>query len=709
MVAVDALDTIRRLSQYRPFERGGASALEAQEDLLLAAIAEVGGSVESVAEARDAVSLFNLTLDEVEIARALDSLAKAGAVEREGGQFVLTAAEAERLAAVAAESGAVADAAIAEWLSGIAERFPGLSESEEVCLRTDLDAYLRAVIQRHGAEAALLLYPDDPVAERLYGDLEEMGTGFLGTASRRVEEIRQYALHEFIRRPTDVQRRFLAQNLSTGYFWTVLSIDPEGARLVQELARGQRVYLDTNFVFRLLGIQGPRHIRPAELLLDRTSEAGYEVAVTRWTIDELQRRLKASRDYLRQNAVPPSEYASLAADAASDDDFVTFYWRRVKDEPGLSVDDFLAYYEQVEDHLKAHGILVRDEGCTAVDQRKDDIGAEVSLLERVLDYGRKEPLKEGQRRWRPTRTLEHDAKHRLLIERRRGDGHRTFANANSWFMTYDSLMPRYDYHARRGSSALPFCVTAGSWFQVVEAFKPKSDDLGAALADLLASPYVRYRRTLSKGTAQAIAARTHMYRGGTPELAARVFMDTAALEDIEQAATPEEQTEKIDNALIAATQEMREEARRAKAQAEDARERARQREEAAETAVRASEQRRLDELEREKALRDEAVRNEAARGTSAVEHAKANAQRAQDEQRERYEQELADARDEASAQAEEARRAQRRIRLVAIFGVVLALAFVAGLAFGFGIVWGVVSASAILITVVGGLRGLAGP
>ncbi|HEY5195070.1 MAG TPA: hypothetical protein VIJ39_14530 [Solirubrobacteraceae bacterium] len=141
-----------------------------------------------------------------------------------------------------------------------------------------MDAYLRAVIQRHGAEAALLLYPDDPVAERLYGDLEEMGTGFLGSASQRVEEMRQYALHEFIRRPTDIQRKFLAQNLSTGYFWTVLSIDPEGARLVQELVRGQRVYLDTNFVFRLLGIQGPRHIRPAELLLERTGEAGYELA-----------------------------------------------------------------------------------------------------------------------------------------------------------------------------------------------------------------------------------------------------------------------------------------------------------------------------------------------------------------------------------------------------------------------------------------------
>ena len=40
------LATIRKLSQYRPFERGGQSALEAQEDLLLAALAEAGGALE---------------------------------------------------------------------------------------------------------------------------------------------------------------------------------------------------------------------------------------------------------------------------------------------------------------------------------------------------------------------------------------------------------------------------------------------------------------------------------------------------------------------------------------------------------------------------------------------------------------------------------------------------------------------------------------
>jgi len=299
------LATIRKLSQYRPFERGGRDALEAQEDLLLAALAEAGGSLEGVKGCRAAVStLFNLRLDEIEVSRALNSLIEAKTVLRDGGLFRLSGAEQERLEELAIRSVAVAEKALTEWIADVRERFPGLSEEEEEFLRSDLDAYLRVVLQRHGTEAALVLYPDEAEAQRLYEDLEDLGFDFLERRPSRLDHIRQFAFSQFMRTPTDAQRAFLSQNLNTGYFWTVLSIDPEGARLVQDIAQGQRVYLDTNFLFRLLGIQGPRYIRPAEILLERTQSTGYETCVTPWTIEELQRRLKASRDFLKRVSSP---------------------------------------------------------------------------------------------------------------------------------------------------------------------------------------------------------------------------------------------------------------------------------------------------------------------------------------------------------------------------------------------------------------------
>jgi len=55
--------------------------------------------------------------------------------------------------------------------------------------------------------------------------------------------------------------------------------------------------------------------------------------------------------------------------------------------------------------------------------------------------------------------LEHDAKHRLLVERLRGDGTVGFSNARCWFLTRDTKLPRYALATLDGSHVdLPFCV-----------------------------------------------------------------------------------------------------------------------------------------------------------------------------------------------------------------------------------------------------------
>lgn len=496
-----------------------------------------------------------------------------------------------------------------------------------------------------------------------------------------------------MRNPTDAQRAFLSQNLSTGYFWTVLSIDPEGARIIQKLAAGQRVYLDTNFIFRLLGIQGPRRVRPAEILLERTQAAGYETCVTPWTIGELKKRLLASRDFLKQYSVPPSEYAMLAADATSDDEFVTLYWRRVREEPGLKVDDFLGYYDEVETHLVAKNVPTRSEGCDAVANRHKDIASDVMILDRVTHSGRQRPLK----------TLQHDVMHRLLIEKRRGDSNRTFATAGAWFLTYDSVLPRYDNMARKGTNGLPFCVSAGSWFQVVEAFNPKSGDLGQVLVDLLASPYVRYRRTLSKESAQAIVARTHLHADGTPELAARVFMNTAALEQIETTDDTSDQAERIDNALIAAAQEVQEEAQLAKEHAQEARAQAVQAEAEAAERVKEVERQRVEAIERERMLRDEAIRNEEVRSQEAVRNEAARSEVREQNLEAQHLNALEAAKRQLVRQEAITRRTRRRLRLGVVFAIAVVALLLAGLAVGLAVTWGYVVGVGVLVGIAAGV------
>jgi predicted nucleic acid-binding protein len=606
----DSLLTIWRLSQYRPFERGGASAREAIDDLIKAGLAENGGSCETLTECVDVLhTLFRINLDEVEVARSIGDLVKSGCVLRTGGRYEVSPEELVRLEAVAAESEALATEALLEWRAWLTSTWPHLNPDQLRDLEDDLRLFLHRVLSRHGIEAVLLLYPEEEEAQRLYDDLEKEGVSFIPDRDWLGQfgaDIRLAALSHFVRRPTDAQRRYLAQNLNTAYMGMLLSIDPEAAEAVREVSAGQVVYLDTNFLYRLLGIQGPRHVRPAERVLELSKEAGYRMAVTPWTVAEFRRSLDGARSFLKRYPLAPDEYAAVAAEATSDEDFITAYWRQVRGHH-VEVDDFVAYYEKVESHLGALGVEVVDNGCVAVERDTEQLDEESVVLERVLLPRYKHP-----------ELVAHDVKHRMLVKRLRGSGHRTFSTAGFWFLTHDSALPRYDHAASDRDGSLPFCVSMGAWFQIVNAFRPRSDDFDQTLADVLASPYVRYRRELSKRAVQAVVARVRMYEGATPDLAAAVFMDSITMGKVEQDADSPETIEAVDNAIIKAAQDAQESARLAQESAIRERERAEALEQESLTTLREAEAKHELALQNERQLKEQAVQAESDRRERAL-------------------------------------------------------------------------------------------
>jgi hypothetical protein len=667
------LAAVRRLDQYRPFEKGGATAREAVDELVLAFLAENDGKVSSIEECVDiGKTLFTVNLHEVEVARSLQDLLKSERIEDQDG-FRLVEGEQQRLDKVAQETASVRDQAVQEWREYLLGQWPGLKEEQLRQLEADLDRFLCQVLYRQGSEAALLLYPDLPEAQAAYEELENMGMDFLPNISDpEVRAIRSVAFSHLIRRPTPTQKLWLGQQLNTTYFWRVISIDPEGAQLIRELATGQRVYLDTNMIYRLLGVQGPRYVRPAETIVKTTQEVGYECCVTSWTVREFRASLKRASDFLKMYPLP----TDLLAEATSDDDFVTAYWRRVKDS-GLKVQDFVAHFEEVESNLESFGIRIVDDGCTAVEQQTEEIENQTAILGQVL-FGR----------YRSPEPIAHDVKHRLLIRQLRGSSDRRFANAGFWFLTFDSVLPRYDVHARReDGTTLPFCVSAGSWFQIVEGFRPKTDDSLQLLADLLASPYVRYHRELSKDAAQAIAARVALHQGGDPRLAAKIMMNSALTEEIE-AVEGDERTALIDKAIVAAAEQAQDDARDAKLAAERARQQAQAVSDEARKEIQESDHRHAAEL------RDKDERIEAARRDEAE-----RAEKMLADERQRHSEAIERERERGEAAEHEAQRQRRRNRRLLVVVVAVAVAIAGVLALGLSGFWAIV----LVVSVVVGL------
>lgn len=330
---------------------------------------------------------------------------------------------------------------------------------------------------------------------------------------------------------------------------TVLTLDADASRLVQERVKGHRVYLDTNFLYALLGLAGPAtETLSAARLLELTKELGYDLAVTQWTVDELRTSLRAAERRLNRLPLPRQDLAELMAMKAGESAITKAYWMKYR-HTGIRPKDFFEFYSHVETLLKQYGIEVVTEGCIAVDQNREAINHQLVLLDRFLGGRDKGDL-----------LKEHDVKHRLLVDKLRGTGNVAFSNARYWFLTRDSMLPRYALATIDGGQVdLPFCVATSAWVQVMRAFVPRTEDFDQSLVELLSTPYLRYGRGpgVNAGVVDAVVGRVDVYKGATADLAAEVLADTALVESIASADSDSEREQQVENAFIVKSQELR--------------------------------------------------------------------------------------------------------------------------------------------------------
>lgn len=160
---------VSRLAQYRPFAHEGRNVEAAVQDLVLGAAAEAEGSFESLGECRTAIeTLWGLEVEIDEIRSTVVNLEKQGACSRSGGGFALAPETVHGLQDQASKSADVQRQAFEDWERAVLEVEPALDEDGLRALRDDLEAWLTAIIRRHGVESALILYPEEPRAKELY-------------------------------------------------------------------------------------------------------------------------------------------------------------------------------------------------------------------------------------------------------------------------------------------------------------------------------------------------------------------------------------------------------------------------------------------------------------------------------------------------------------------------------------------------------------
>lgn len=538
MGRTDVDQAVRRLALYRPFADEGQGLHAALRDLVLSAAMVQDGGFTSLAAAQAGIrDLWGIEVEIDELRDVVDALVVEQRCQRTSGGFQLTERTIAELDAVADESRRVEETAFAQWDVRVRNLEPALSDEDMDALAEDLRYWLAHVIARHGAESALLLYPENPRAQVLFDEIEQLGLDFLPERDGCAGQIRDRAFALFVKQPTAEQRVYLSGLLNTSFHMTVFTLDPEAGALVQASIAGHRLYLDTNFLYALLGLSTATEALSAGRVMELSRKLGYEIAVTPWTIEELRSSLRASERRVRKNPLPRRELADLMIASSGREGFVRGFWIAYRDR-GTQPQDFFAYFAQIETLLDEHEIHRVDEGCLAVARNEKAIEEQLSLLAPFVS-GYKDP-----------KVKEHDVKHRLLVERLRGDGHIRFSNARYFFLTRDSRLPRYAMATVDGKDvSMPFCVSASAWLQVMRAFIPRTEDFDQSVVDLLSSPYIRHRGGLSPVAVEEVVGRVDQFEGATPKLASKVLADTALVREIEHA-RPAERGQIIRDAFV---------------------------------------------------------------------------------------------------------------------------------------------------------------
>lgn len=666
--ASDPRRSVARIAQYRPFGDGEGQVEYARRQFLLAAAHENGGKFSSLAEGRDVCqALWGLDIDIDEMRELVRRLEKAGKLRKAGASYELTKEAAEELADRLREASTTEATAFAEWEASTSDLCRGLTHEQRGELREDLAVWLQRLISRYGIEAARVLYPDQEGGVQLVNEIQELRLDFLPERDAAVEQVRPKALYTFIQRPTLAQRTYLANLMTTGYLVAVFTLDPEGHEMVQSVTQGQRVYLDTNVVYDVLNLSGPSSYLSIHRVLKMTQQLGYEVRVTRWTIEEMKKSVRGAREKLARSSLPPRALAEIAAEASGEESFITAYWRRYK-ETGVNIKDFLDLHEQIEPLLAKYGIEVEEQGCIATDQDRRGLAEQVSLLETVPGGAEKShPIQE------------HDVKHRLLVERLRGNSNRRFSNAGYWFLTNDTVLVPYAAEGRDNRDAPPFAVSVGAWAHIVRSLCPRTEDYEQTLVDLLNTASVRPRGVVGYATVAEVLGRIDMLvDDSTEDIATRIMLDDALLEQVE-ARDGDERRDFIDAAVKEKKEHMEQQlldlqdqvtaARAAQQQAEqgeaDARAALEQEKEAHRQAAE-----RASRSEAERQAREEAARQQA------IEKAEAEADRARQAEEKALKAKEAEARDRSEDVAALTERVEKQEKINRIV-VAVAIALIA--------------------------------
>ena len=390
--------------------------------------------------------------------------------------FVAESPAARQVALLLQERTRRDEAVIERWLEHLRATY-ALTEAQLDSLSDRFHAFLGNLIHHHAAEAAAFLYlTDDEGQARFHKAIDSQLPTVTAGLDESLMKVAECAFRDFFRDTDPARRDYIADRLQVAFYYHLLSIDPAGSELVRENLSDKVLYLDTNFIYRLLGLHGPAYAYGPAAVAEISKQLGFTLRITRETINEYLRSLRAEVHRIRKQPVTRDSYVQVLVGNPTDHwSFMKGFYKLLQSGKIKSVDEFERRHTSVVPLLQEWGIEIDE--CALTDSDKD--------TEAFQDqFSQLNNWHNGQK---PVESIDHDVFLAEMIRRRRGSVDEAAAEVKYWLLTYDRRLAKYSvYYAT--PDQLPFCMVADDWLQIARPFLPRTDNYQNAFVTLLDNP-----------------------------------------------------------------------------------------------------------------------------------------------------------------------------------------------------------------------------
>jgi hypothetical protein len=499
-----------------------------------------------VGEALDA--FFGLAVEGRELRLSVDRLLADGRLVRSSDRQALDVplavrAEVERRA----DQGRKLEEAVrAEWLGSLGE-LPATVTAED--LWQCLCDYMARVFRQHGALSVELLSPTpiEGYTEALSLDAALDAATTESVCADRV--FLRAAIQSFFGTPTASRAQYIAQLLDGTFTFFAVSIHHVASQYLAAALPPLTLFLDTNFVFGLLGLNDDPHGEAAGELLSfiAQNDFPFKLYIHQTTLDEIERTVSGIGHRLLERRWP-SELSRAAISSKRVLGALTgleYKYHELNAVQPIEPKNFLSKYRHVEELLADYAVKVFREPFNTLFAQDEDRG------QLIAEYG--EFVKERRpNEPKPYEALDHDITVWLAVRARRTPGQRTPIAGGVLFVTLDRIFKAFDrkflrhYTGGIASVALP-----SQLLQVLRPYAKPTDDFDARFVELFGVSEFRTAHTGYEEVVPRVMSLLATFRDVSEKTATRILADELLLQDLSRVNDDHEFRDALDNALTA--------------------------------------------------------------------------------------------------------------------------------------------------------------